>query len=230
MIAAFSISLGIGDSKGIIHFEHLLKNGSLLSIYKFNPAKFRFEAAYSNPPKTVNQFSQEKQEAIFTVNGGYWDRDYKPTDLLVVNGKTIKKPNYKNSHYGLFYVKSKTGHLRDLRYKPLGKRERFKHAIKCGPTCVLPGGKPNYIKSISKHARNIIGVDKKGYIFFVLNKSGRMTYKEATDFLVSDKIDAFYAFNLDGGGSVGFVYKEKGKVVDQRRSKKVNSVIYIIRK
>lgn len=207
--------------------ERRMPGGAEMIIFRIDPKRARFSCAYSNPPKRVKEFAKNAGAAL-TVNGGYWGKDYTPTDLLIVNGDTIKKANLKNSHYGLFYVKKGRAWIRDLRIQPVGAKERFEYALKSGPTLIKPGGKPYYLKkSVSAHARNAIGADKEGRIFFVLNKTGRITYKDLTDILHSKEIQADYAFNLDGGSSVGYYLRLPKQQVLQRRSAPVSSVIQV---
>lgn len=196
-------------------------------VFRIDPKRAKFTCAYANPPRRVKDFAKQSG-ADLTVNGGYWAKDYTPTDLLIVNGKTIKKANFKSSHYGLFYVKKGRAGVRDIRVHPIGAKERFEHALKAGPTLIRPGGKPYYLKkSVSAHARNAIGIDNSGRLFFVLNKNGRITYKDLTDFLHSEHIKANYAFNLDGGSSVGYHFLSSDQKILDRRSAPVSSVIQV---
>lgn len=209
---------------GIVYEEKALPDGTVLVFLKIDPAKVDFRCFYENPPMTVNQFA-EKTKAPFTVNAGYWDKQYRPTDLLVVQGKTVKTQNTKNSHSGLFFVKGDKADVRDIRRHPILKSERFDYAVKCGPTLVLPGGLPKTSKSVSRHARLAVGKDKNGFIIFLLNKTGRMTYEEFTAVLLEPWVNAEFAFNLDGGPSVGYELKLPDGQVYRRRSQAISSVI-----
>lgn len=215
--------------EGVEYFEHQMAGGTVLAVFLVDAAKFECRVDYSNPPDTVSGFAK-KHDALLTVNGGYWNADYTPTDLLVAGGKVIKKPNTVNYHFGLFYAKNGKCNVRDVRRSPIGKNEKFDHAIKAGPTLIKPGGRKYLHKSTSRHARNAVGKDKKGRLFFVLNKTGRITYNELVDFLASDKIKADYAFNLDGGRSTGYTLRLDGKTIHQRKSAPVSSVIMIFEK
>ena len=220
------------DEKSAPNIEyslHELENSVEIALFLVPKSRFRFACAYANPPKTVAKFA-DKSGATLTVNGGYWDADYNPTDLLIVNGKKIKKINTKNWHYGLFFVKKGQAGVRDLRSRPIRAKEIFEHAIKCGPTLVRPGGVKTPTKSTTLHARAAVGRDRKGNLFFALNKRGRMTYGDLSDFLLSKAVKAEYAFNLDGGRSVGYVFVDENGKIKQRRSAAVNSVIQVFNK
>ena len=110
----------------------------------------------------------------------------------------------------------------------VAKGERFEHAVKCGPTLVLPGGRANKLKSVSRHARTAVGRDKSGRLFFVLTERGRLTYADLTKVLLDDAIDADYAFNLDGGSSVSYCYRTPDGKVHERHGVPVSSVILVL--
>ena len=225
--AVFAFSDSISNSGPIEFSQVTLPGGAKLAVFRIDLQSARFACAYTNPPRSVEAFAQS--DAILTVNAGYWMADYTPTDLLVVQGKTVKEANLENHHYGLFYVKKGRANVRDLRVSPLKKAERFEHAVKSGPTLVLPGGRPYTSKSVSRHARNAVGKDSSGKLFFVLNTTGRLTYRELTDFLI-EELQADYAFNLDGGASVGYTFRSPDGKVHRRRGKPVSSVIQVFAK
>lgn len=231
MVCCFAEASAAGKEKppgaSIEFVKKTLKGGVELAIFKIDPARHRLACAYANPPKTVGDFAKDSKAAL-AVNAGYWAADYKPTDLLVVEGQTIKKANLKNLHWGLFYVSNKRARVRDLRYRPFAKGERFEHAVKCGPTLVLPGGRANKLKSVSRHARTAVGRDKSGRLFFVLTERGRLTYADLTKVLLDDAIDADYAFNLDGGSSVSYCYRTPDGKVHERHGVPVSSVILVL--
>jgi uncharacterized protein YigE (DUF2233 family) len=234
LIATLAFASAFGDQAApkpesppeIETFEKVLPGGAAVRFFRFDPEKTKVLVAYANPPKTVEEFAIETP-ALLSVNAGYWDSEYKPTDLLIVDGKTIHSANMKNYHYGLFYVKDTKAAVRDIRIRPIRSGEKFQFALKCGPTLIKTGGKKYVYKSESRHARAAVGRDKKGRIFFAMNRRGRLTYNELSDLLLSEEIGAQYAFNLDGGPSVGYHFRQTDGKVIQRRSQPVSSVIQV---
>jgi len=200
-----------------------------LVVISIKPNAFKFVVAYSNPPKTVQEFHEAAQGCILTINGGYWDDDYKPTDLCISNGKLIKGINKANGHYGLFAVtKNNRVILRDLHEKSLaeGELNTFQQAIKSGPH-VIRNRKPIFNKSSKTiHQRSIIGRDNQGRIIIVQTRTGRATYDRMAELLSRPELGIVNAFNLDGGPSTGFYLTYKDRVI-QKMSWPISSVIQV---
>jgi len=131
-----------GVNSSILLYSEYLYNGKIVSVILSDPQFFNFAVAFANPPKSVSQFHNENQSALFTLNGGYWDYNHLPTDLCVVEGKVIQTVNASNSHFGLFAVR-RNGELiiGDLKEKPLSKVDvnDFLYALKSGPHLVRKG-------------------------------------------------------------------------------------------
>ena len=192
--------------------------GKIISVITASPQFFAFKVAYANPPKSVERFHEENPEALLTVNGGYWDHQYRPTDLCVADGRVIKPVNSMNRHHGLFAVGRDGGVVvRDLKGHPLGADEAksFLHALKSGPHLVRNGEAVN-LKSTSKAARTVIARDSRGNVLFVINRAGKMTYAAMADFLVNTHLDITEASTLDGGFSTGFALgRGRGRILKE---------------
>ncbi len=195
-----------GVHPAVLNYSEYEYNGNTISVVRSDPRFFDFAVSFSNPPKSVSQFHNENQSALFTLNGGYWDQDYVPTDLCVVDGKVIKPVNTANSHFGLFAVR-RNGELviGDLKTKPLSQIDvnDFRYALKSGPH-LLRKGAPVKFKSSSSHSRTVLGKDVQNNVLFVITKSGKMTYSEMVNFMIDSGLGITDAFNLDGGASTGF--------------------------
>jgi len=195
-----------GVNSSILLYSEYLYNGKIVSVILSDPQFFNFAVAFANPPKSVSQFHNENQSALFTLNGGYWDYNHLPTDLCVVEGKVIQTVNASNSHFGLFAVR-RNGELiiGDLKEKPLSKVDvnDFLYALKSGPHLVRKGV-PVLFKSNSSQARTVVGKTIQNNVLFVITKFGTMTYSEMVNFLIDSGLGITDAFNLDGGASTGF--------------------------
>ena len=195
-----------GVHPAVLNYSEYEYNGNTVSVVRSDLRFFDFAVACAKPPKSVGQFHNENRSALLTLNGGYWDHDYLPTDLCVVEGKVIKPVNTANSHFGLFAV-SRSGELviGDLKTKPLSQVDvdDFRYALKSGPH-LLRKGAPVEFKSSSSHARTVLGKDVQNNVLFVITKSGKMTYSEMVNFMIDSGLGITDAFNLDGGASAGF--------------------------
>lgn len=167
----------------------------------FDSAAFDFRVVYTNPPKSVQE-QHRHAKAVLTVNGGYWTADYRPTDLLVSDGKQIGAYNRQASFKGLFAVRKGRAEVRDLAARPWNASETFDQAARCGPV-VVRGGSPVSSRSTSRHRRTVIGRTRDGGIFFVVSGRQIWTYDESAAICLREPINAEFAFQLDGGGSTG---------------------------
>jgi exopolysaccharide biosynthesis protein len=196
-----------GTHPSLLRYYEYEYNGKIVSVIVCDPQFFNFAVTFANPPKSVSQFHNDDGAALFTVNGGYWDYDYRPTDLCIVKGRIIKAENSINSHFGLFAVR-RNGELiiHDLKEKPLKKVDinDFLYALKSGPH-LLRKGVPVIFKSNSSHTRTIVAKNIQNNVLFVITKFGSMTYSEMINFLIDYGFSITDAFNLDGGSSTGFV-------------------------
>jgi exopolysaccharide biosynthesis protein len=195
-----------GVHPAVFNYSEYEYNGNTVSVVRSDPRFFDFAVACAKPPKSVGQFHNENRSALLTLNGGYWDHDYLPTDLCVVEGRVIQPVNAANSHFGLFAVR-RSGELviDDLKTRPLSRVDvdGFRFALKSGPH-LLRNGAPVEFKSSSSHARTVLGKDVQNNVLFVITKSGKMTYSEMVNFMIDSGLGITDAFNLDGGASAGF--------------------------
>ncbi|MCL4235243.1 MAG: phosphodiester glycosidase family protein, partial [Deltaproteobacteria bacterium] len=173
-----------------------------------DPEAFDVRIVYTNPPKSVQEQHREAK-AVLTVNGGYWTAEYRPTDLLISDGKRIGSYNRKASFKGLFFVKGSRAAVRDLAKHPWSASEELEQAVRCGPVVVRNGAVvPS--KSTTRHRRTVIGRTRDGRIFFVASDRQFWTYDESAAICLRDPINAEFAFQLDGGGSTGLMLDSDG--------------------
>lgn len=195
-----------GVHPAILKYSEYAYDENIVSVIHSAPRFFNYAVAFANPPKSVSRFHQDNKNALLTLNGGYWDEHYRPTDLCVVTGKVIKSVNTRNSHFGLFAVR-RNGELviEDLKNKSLSKADvsEFLYALKSGPHLIRKGAPVAY-KSSRSHARTVVGKNVQNDVLFVITKSGMMSYAEMSNFLLDSGLGITDAFNLDGGSSTGF--------------------------
>jgi uncharacterized protein YigE (DUF2233 family) len=220
-----------GVEPAAVKYSEYENNDRTVSVMMIDPKQFDFSVVFANPPLTVGQFHDRSPNVLLTVNGGYWDRNYRPTDLCVAEGRIIKAANTRNKHFGLFVVAQDGAvTITDIADVPLSSIDLtgLRHALKSGPHLIRKG-QPLKFKANSSHARTVIATNVQGDVLFVVNKAGTMTYSEMTAFLISTGLDITDAFNLDGGRSAGFVLG-KGANTVQKDSWEVADVIQVIGK
>lgn len=196
-----------GAAPGIVKYTEYENNGKVVSVMILDPKYCDFSVVYTNPPMSVGQFHERSPHALLTVNGGYWDINYRPTDLCIADGRMIKAPNTRNRHFGLFAVNQDGSVvISDLAGMPVmtSRFSGYRHALKSGPH-VIRNGHPLTFKAGSTHMRTVIAKNLQGEVLFVVNRVGAMTYSDMAAFLMNSELGITEAFNLDGGRSSGFV-------------------------
>ena len=220
-----------GVEPAVVKYSEYKNNGRIVSVMIIDPKHLDFSVIFANPPMTVGQFHDRFPSVMLTVNGGYWDDNYQPTDLCVANGRIIKEANTKNRQFGLFAVAQDGAvTIADRAGMPLSSIDLtgFRHALKSGPHLIRKG-QPLTFKAKSSYARTVVAKNVQGDVLFVVNKEGTMTYSEMAAFLVNTGLGITDAFNLDGGRSAGFMLG-RGTNKVQKDSWKVADVIQVIGK
>ena len=218
----------VDDRLSAISYAEYEGGGKIVSVMTVNPLTATFKVVYGNPPKSISRFHNENSRALLTVNGGYWDQNYQPTDLCVASGRLIKPVNTLNRHFGLFAVR-RSGEvvIADLQGNPLTAADidDFDHALKSGPYLVR-NGKPVALNSLTSHIRTVLARDDTGNVLFIVNRAGTMTYSEMTAFLLHAGLGVIEAFNLDGGSSSGFAL-DRGSGMIIKESRPIANVIQV---
>lgn len=220
-----------GVEPAVVKYSEYENNGRIVSVMIIDPKHLDFSVLFANAPMTVAQFHDRSPSVLLTVNGGYWDDNYQPTDLCMADGRIIKAANTQNKHFGLFAVTQDGAvTIADVTGVSLSSVDLtgFRHALKSGPHLVLRG-QPLTFKAKSSHARTVVAKNVQGDVLFVVNKEGTMTYSEMAAFLVNTGLGITDAFNLDGGRSAGFMLGRGANKV-QKDSWEVADVIQVIGK
>ncbi|MBN1613870.1 MAG: phosphodiester glycosidase family protein [Deltaproteobacteria bacterium] len=220
-----------GVEPAVVKYIEYENKGRIVSVMMMDPSRFDFSVVFANPPMTVGQFHDRLPKVLLTVNGGYWDDKYRPTDLCIADGRIIKAPNTRNRHFGLFSV-SREGNvaITDMASVPWSSVDLtgFRHALKSGPH-LIRRGRPLAFNAAGAHMRTVMAITDGGNVIFTVSKTGAMTYAEMAAFLMGTGLGVTDAFNLDGGRSAGFVLGRGADRV-QKDSWQVADVIQVIEK
>lgn len=145
--------------------------------------------------KTTVKQNASVNDALITVNGGFFSPDYKPLGLRVRQGK-ILSPIKKISWWGIFYIKNRKAHLVSLKQYRHTKRVSF--AIQAGPRLIINGRIPKLKKGMAE--RTALGITKTGKVIIVVSEHTSLSTSYLAQ-LMRDELGCVYAINLDGGGS-----------------------------
>jgi Phosphodiester glycosidase len=164
------------------------------------------------------------------VNGGYFDPDYKPIGLLIVDGRTIAPLKQARLLSGVLFATSRK--LQILRAKEFSDMKGIHAAVQCGPMIVERG---QLIRGLndSRAARRTfaaIGTGNRAALGFCSD----VTLEDLANILaapVSKDFKIERALNLDGGSSSGFWFKRAdGTAFSIREQKTVRDFVAIVPK
>jgi uncharacterized protein YigE (DUF2233 family) len=137
------------------------------------------------------------------VNGGYFDVDFAPLGLRIVDGKTISSLKHGRLMSG---VVASNGAVQILRTNEFSSRRKFNSAVQCGPFLVDLGKAVRGLEATREARRTFAAVGGERAAIGVCSD---VTLAEAAKIL-SVSLGDFKiqrALNLDGGSSTAFWFK-----------------------
>jgi exopolysaccharide biosynthesis protein len=143
---------------------------------------------------------------VAAVNGGYFDPEYRPIGLLIVDGKTVAPLQKARLLTGVLSSAAKKVQI--SRVSEFSMSQKPDAAVECGPMIVDAGKAVHGLES-TKNARRTfaaVAVGDKAAIGFCSD----VTLADLSDILAGVVIPGFKiqrAINLDGGSSSAFWFK-----------------------
>jgi uncharacterized protein YigE (DUF2233 family) len=164
------------------------------------------------------------------VNGGYFDPDYQPVGLLISDGHVIARFRQARLLSGILSVAN--GSVGLQRVSEFSMKRKISEALQCGPFLV-------------DHARTVAGLDESQSArrTFIAIGSGNevalgycssISLAQLSRVLTAGKITADFrierAFNLDGGSSSAFWFRNGDKPFSIPGQKTVRDFVAVIAK
>jgi uncharacterized protein YigE (DUF2233 family) len=219
LIVTFILSCTPGNtgqvtlSKGL-YYNHLLvkapkynvRSGFDLFYVVIDPSNYKVDLLLA---KDYDKSSLQMEEylklshAIITINGSFFDKNYRPLGLLVKNNKLISK--LRKQFDGVFYIKdsmAKIVHSNKFKYD-----KTISFAVQSRPRLVYKG-KPmiNLKRQIAR--RSFIGIKKNNFIVIGITENTSAYADDLAKVLALKEthggVGCEYALNLDGGSSSQF--------------------------
>lgn len=195
------------------------------------PAKSFALRVLDNPDGEKNLAeAMEQAKCLAGVNGGYFDPNFAPIGLRVVDGKTLAPLRRARLLTGVL-VSSGRG-IQILRIGEISGRPKVDAAIECGPMIVDLGAKVRGLDDSRSARRTFAAVDRndRAALGFcseaTLAGLGKIL---ATQFAADFKIQR--ALNLDGGSSSAYWFKRKdGSAFSISEQKSVRDFVGIVSK
>jgi hypothetical protein len=165
---------------------------------------------------------------VAAVNGGYFDPEYRPIGLLIVDGKTIAPLQRARLLTGVLSSAAKK--IQITRVSEFSMSQKPDAAVECGPMIVDAGKAVHGLES-TKNARRTfaaVAAGDKAAIGFCSD----VTLAELSDILAGVVIPGFKvqrAINLDGGSSSAFWFKRaNGSAFSIGEQKPVRDFVAVI--
>jgi uncharacterized protein YigE (DUF2233 family) len=166
-------------------------------------------------------------DCIAGVNGGYFDPDFLPMGLRIMNGKVVRPIRRARLLTGI--VASGPGYMKILRTTEYSPRSKADVAVQCGPLLVDAGHPVNGLERTRLARRTFVVV---GGRTFGVGVSTEVTLADAGAILSAIRLGengkVTRAMNLDGGSSTAFWFKRaNGSAISQSELKTVRDFVAI---
>jgi hypothetical protein len=152
--------------------------------------------------------AMEQTKCLAGVNGGYFDPNFAPIGLRVVDGKTLAPLLRARLLTGILTASSRG--IQIVRLPEFSRKQKLDTAIECGPMIVDLGTKVRGLDDTRFARRTFVAVDRSDRA--ALGFCSEATLAGLARILASQFASDFKiqrALNLDGGSSSGFWFKRK---------------------
>jgi Phosphodiester glycosidase len=194
---------------GIEHRHIVLQNSSetaMIDLAFFSP-KSVILRLIDNPAASEGLTdAMAKQNFVAGVNGGYFDTDFRPLGLRVIDGKTRSRLLRARLFTGVLCASSRGVEI--VRLSEVSQKKKCDTAIECGPFLV-DGGKPvRGLDRLRSARRTFVAVARGGDA--ALGISSDLSLAELAGALGAlPDFKIWRALNLDGGSSSAFWFRKK---------------------
>ncbi len=180
-------------------------------------------------PRVDLAVAMQRAKCLAGVNGGYFDPDYKPIGLLIVDGKTIAPLQRARLLTGV--LTASPGKIQILRFGEFSLRQKMNAAVESGPMIVDLGRRVAGLEATRAARRTFaaIGSGDRAALGFcsevtLADLSKILTIHFAADFKIE------WALNLDGGSSSAFWFLRDGDAFSIPEQKTVRDFVGIVPK
>ncbi len=165
------------------------------------------------------------------TNGGYFDPDFKPIGLRIVDGK-LNAPLVRARLLTGIVASTPRG-IQIMRIKEFSRRPKLESAIECGPFLVDLGEAVRGLDDTRAARRTFVAIDRAGH--GALGYCSRVSLAEAGEILsivaLAENSKVWRAINLDGGSSSAFWFQRKDEsVFSISEQKTVRDFVGVVRK
>jgi len=183
------------------------------------------------PPRTDLAQAMRQERCLAGVNGGYFDPDYAPIGLLIVNGKVIAPLQRAKLITGVLAAWPRGVQI--LRVREFWRQQKFSGAIQCGPFLVDLGQRVRGLEKmrIARRTFAAVGGADRAALGFCSDVSLSELAKILAATRLAEDFKIQRAINLDGGSSSAFWFaRESGGAFSISEQKNVRDFVGIVAK
>jgi hypothetical protein len=152
--------------------------------------------------------AMERGNCIAGVNGGYFDTDFRPIGLRVIDGVTISPLTHARLLTGVLYTSSRG--ITIARVGEFSRQRKLKSAIECGPFLVDEAMRVSTLDDRHTARRTFAAITRRGKA--ALGVSSELTLAQLAGILanrsLANDLPVWRALNLDGGSSSAFWFRK----------------------
>ena len=179
-------------------------------------------------PRVDLAVAMQRAKCLAGVNGGYFDPDYMPIGLLIVDGKTIAPLQRARLLTGVLTASSRG--IQIVRIGEFSRRRMLDAGVECGPMIVDLASRVAGLEATRAARRTFaaVGSGDRAALGFcsevtLADLSKILTAQFASDFKIQR------ALNLDGGSSSGFWFKrQNGSAFSVPEQKTVRDFVAVV--
>jgi uncharacterized protein YigE (DUF2233 family) len=180
------------------------------------------------PPRNGLAHVMAQENCLAGVNGGYFDSDYAPIGLLIVDGKTIAPLQRARLLTGVLTASARGVQI--VRVRQFSRRQKLSAAIQCGPFLVDLGRSVRGLEETRAARRTFAAVAKSDRA--ALAVCSETTLADLAKILATTRLaDGFEisrALNLDGGSSSAFWFARDREAFSISEQKIVRDFVGIV--
>lgn len=154
----------------------------------------------------------KKTQALAAINGGFFQPDYRPLGLLIVDGQETNP--LRRTDWGLFMIQDERPHI--IHTKEFQNRAGISQAIQVGPRLVVAGRELRLKKQIAK--RSALGINYQDQVILVLSEDSQVYAQDLAHVFWLPEAEGGLACRdallLDGGGSAQMYAEYKSLFID----------------
>jgi len=222
-------------SAGVVHRHVLLENAANGDHATFELAIFSAKSCalriIDNPDSERLASIMTREKYVCGVNGGYFDEQFKPIGLRIVNGQTLAPLKRARLITGVLLASPRGVQI--VRAREFSQRQKIEAAIQCGPFLVDRSQRVGGLNNSQQARRTFAAtaMNERALLGFC----SEVSLADLANILATTSVTADLkiqrALNLDGGSSSAFWFaRENGSAFSIPEQKPVRDFVGVLPK